>query len=142
MYMIRGDLTGQTERNQGTLSRNESPEDQVIVQNSPKSLVYRFDVFELDAVAGQLRKHGHKLRLAGQPIEILTLLLERQGEVVSREEIQQRLWSQETFVDFENSLNKAISSLRQALSDSSGQPVYIGTLPRRGYRFLWTGRAR
>jgi len=106
------------------------------VLTPPKSAVFRFDAFELDASAGQLRKHGRNLRLAGQPIEILTLLIERQGEVVSREEIQQRLWSEETFVDFENSLNKAISSLRQALSDSSEKPIYIETLPRRGYRFV------
>jgi DNA-binding winged helix-turn-helix (wHTH) protein/Tol biopolymer transport system component len=103
----------------------------------PKStLLFRFDPFEVDATAGQLRKHGLKLRLSGQPLEILIMLLEHPGAVVTREEIRQRLWSSETFVDFENSLNKAINKLRQALSDSSDKPTYIETLPRRGYRFL------
>jgi DNA-binding winged helix-turn-helix (wHTH) protein/Tol biopolymer transport system component len=103
----------------------------------PKStFLFRFAPFEVDVAAGQLRKHGLKLRLSGQPLEILLMLLEHPGSVVSREEIQQRLWSTETFVDFENSLNKAINKLRQALSDSPDQPAYIETLPRRGYRFL------
>src|SRR5579885_2651245 len=103
----------------------------------PKStLLFRFDPFEVDATAGQLRKHGLKLRLSGQPLEILIMLLEHPGAVVTREEIRQRLWSSETFVDFEHSLNKAINKLRQALSDSSDKPTYIETLPRRGYRFL------
>ena len=100
------------------------------------TFLFRFDPFEVDVAAGQLRKHGIKLRLSGQPLEILIMLLERPGIVVTREEIQQRLWSTETFVDFENSLNKAVNKLRQALSDSPDQPTYIETLPRRGYRFL------
>ncbi|HET9804063.1 MAG TPA: winged helix-turn-helix domain-containing protein, partial [Candidatus Acidoferrum sp.] len=99
---------------------------------------YRFGPFLVDAPAGQLRKGSTKLRLAGQPFDILLMLLERSGQVVTREEIQQRLWPQETFVDFENSLNKAINKLRQALSDSAEKPVYIETLPRRGYRFIGT----
>jgi Tol biopolymer transport system component/DNA-binding winged helix-turn-helix (wHTH) protein len=90
----------------------------------------------VDAAAGQLRKNGRKIRLAGHPLEILILLVERAGSVVSREEIQERLWSQETFVDFENSLNKAINKLRSALSDSADKPMYVETLPRRGYRFI------
>ena len=97
---------------------------------------YRFGPFLVDAPAGQLRKRGAKIRLAGQPFEILLMLLSRPGQVVTREEIQQRLWPQETFVDFENSLNKAINKLRQALSDSADEPLYIETLPRRGYRFV------
>ena len=100
------------------------------------SILYRFSHFEVDVAAGQLRKHGVKVRLAGQPFDILVLMLERPGEVVTREEIQQQLWSDETFVDFENSLNKAINKLRQALSDSAEKPTYIETLPRRGYRFI------
>lgn len=99
---------------------------------------YRFGPFLIDAPAGQLRKGGSKIRLAGQPFEILLMLLERPRQVVTRDEIQQRLWPQETFVDFENSLNKSINKLRQALSDSAEQPVYIETLPRRGYRFIGT----
>src|SRR4029077_8095742 len=97
---------------------------------------YHFGPYYVDAAAGQLRKHGVRLRLAGQPFDILVMLLERAGQVVTREEIQERLWSHETFVDFENSLNKAINKLRQALSDSPEKPTYIETLPRRGYRFL------
>src|SRR5215813_849400 len=105
------------------------------VQNSPFSS-YHFGPFHVDAPAGQLRKRGSKIRLAGQPFEILVMLLERPGQVVTREEIQRRLWPDQTFVDFENSLNKAINKLRQALSDSAEEPVYIETLPRRGYRFV------
>jgi TolB-like protein/DNA-binding winged helix-turn-helix (wHTH) protein/Flp pilus assembly protein TadD len=97
---------------------------------------YQFGPYHVDTAAGQLRKHGTKIRLAGQPFEILGILLERAGQVVTREELQERLWSRETFVDFENSLNKAINKLRQALADSAGQPAYIETLPRRGYRFI------
>jgi len=100
--------------------------------------LFRFGPFLVDAPAGQLRKGASKIRLAGQPFEILVMLLERPGHVVTREEIQRRLWPQETFVDFENSLNKAINKLRQALSDSAEKPVYIETLPRRGYRFVGT----
>jgi DNA-binding winged helix-turn-helix (wHTH) protein len=103
------------------------------------SILYRFSHFEVDVAAGQLRKHGVKVRLAGQPFDILVLLLERPGEVVAREEIQRLLWSDETYVDFENSLNKAINKLRQALLDSAEKPTYIETLPRRGYRFIGSG---
>lgn len=102
---------------------------------------YRFGPFTVDAPAGQLRKGATKIRLAGQPFEILLMLLEHPGQVITREEIQRRLWPQETFVDFENSLNKAINKLRQALSDSAEKPVYIETLPRRGYRFVGTIQA-
>jgi len=90
----------------------------------------------VDAPAGQIRKHRTKVRLAGQPFEILLMLLERPGQVVTRDEIQRRLWPDQTFVDFENSLNKSINKLRQALADSAEEPVYIETLPRRGYRFV------
>lgn len=107
-----------------------------MVANNNSSSSYRFGPFSVDVPVGQLRKHGTKIRLAGQPFEILVMLLERAGEVVTREELQQRLWRNETFVDFENSLNKAINKLRQALADSAEQPNYIETLPRRGYRFI------
>jgi DNA-binding winged helix-turn-helix (wHTH) protein/tetratricopeptide (TPR) repeat protein len=100
------------------------------------SYSYQFGPYQVDIQAGQLRKHGTKIKLAGQPFEILVMLLERAGVVVTREEIQKRLWPDETFGDFENSLNKAINKLRQALADSAEQPTYIETLPRRGYRFL------
>ena len=104
--------------------------------SSNSSFTHQFGPFLVDAPAGQLRKGATKIRLAGQPFDILLMLLERPGQVVTREEIQSRLWPQETFVDFENSLNKAINKLRHALSDSAEKPAYIETLPRRGYRFI------
>jgi len=97
-----------------------------------------FGPFELDAHAGELYKHGLKLKLQGHPIQILAMLLERPGELITREEIQQKLWpsESETFVDFEHGLNTAVRKLRQALGDEAETPQYIETLPRRGYRFI------
>ena len=97
-----------------------------------------FGPFELDAHAGELYKHGLKLKLQGHPIQILAILLERPGELITREEIQQKLWpsESETFVDFEHGLNTAVRKLRQALGDEADIPQYIETLPRRGYRFV------
>src|SRR3974390_327767 len=97
-----------------------------------------FGPFELDAHAGELYKHGLKLKVQGHPIEILAMLLERPGELITREEIQQKLWpsESETFVDFEHGLNTAVRKLRQALGDEAETPQYIETLPRRGYRFV------
>src|SRR5215467_10994606 len=103
---------------------------------SPTSPVYRFGPYFVDVTAGQLRKNGTKLKLAGHPFDILVMLLEREGHVVTREEIKLRLWPNEAFGDFENSLNKAINKLRQALADSAERPAYVETLPRRGYRFI------
>jgi TolB-like protein/DNA-binding winged helix-turn-helix (wHTH) protein/Tfp pilus assembly protein PilF len=100
------------------------------------SRVARFGVFEIDLSAGELRKNGVKQRLQGQPFQVLTVLLERAGEVVTREELQQKLWPSDTFVDFDHSLNTAIMRLREALSDSSDNPRFIETLPRHGYRFI------
>jgi DNA-binding winged helix-turn-helix (wHTH) protein/Flp pilus assembly protein TadD len=96
----------------------------------------RFGVFQVNLAAGELRKHGVRIRVAGQPLAILGLLLEKPGEVVTREELRAKLWSDDTFVDFEHSLNKAVNRLRQALSDSAEKPLYIETLPRIGYRFI------
>jgi Tol biopolymer transport system component/DNA-binding winged helix-turn-helix (wHTH) protein len=98
--------------------------------------VQRFGVFEYDPGAGELRKQGMKLKLQGQPIEILALLLERPGEVVTREDLQKKLWPSDTFVDFEHSLNAAVKRLRDALDDSADAPRYVDTLPKRGYRFI------
>jgi DNA-binding winged helix-turn-helix (wHTH) protein len=106
----------------------------VVPQNN--SRVARFGVFELDLSAGELRKNGIKLRLQGQPFQVLALLLERAGEVVTREELQQRLWPSDTFVDFDHSLNTAINKVREALGDSASSPRYVETLARRGYRFI------
>ena len=95
-----------------------------------------FGPFEFDGSSGELRKHQTKLRLTGQPLRILELLLESPKQVLSREELQQRLWSDTTFVDFEHGLNAAVNRLRQTLGDSADQPRYIETLPGRGYRFI------
>jgi cholera toxin transcriptional activator len=100
------------------------------------SRIARFGVFELDLNAGELRKSGVKLRLQGQPFQVLALLLERAGEVVTREELQQKLWPADTFVDFDHSLNTAINKVREALGDSASSPRFVETLARRGYRFI------
>jgi len=96
----------------------------------------RFGPFELDARTGELRKEGYRVNLHGQPVEVLTILLEQPGELVTREELCKRLWPQDTFVDFEHSLNTAIKKLRQALDDDVETPRYIETLPKKGYRFV------
>lgn len=106
----------------------------VVPQN--QSRLARFGVFELDLSAGELRKNGVKLRLQGQPFQVLALLLDRAGEVVTREELQQKLWPADTFVDFDHSLNTAINKVREALGDSASSPRYVETLARRGYRFI------
>src|SRR4051795_7558142 len=100
------------------------------------SRIMRFGFFEVDLTAGELRKGGMKMRLQGQPFQVLALLLERAGEVVTREELQKELWPSDTFVDFDHSLNTAINKVREALGDSASNPRFIETLPRRGYRFL------
>ncbi len=95
-----------------------------------------FDCFEVDLAAGHLRKRGMRIRLREQPFQVLASLLEHAGEVVTREELRRRLWPDEVFVDFDNSLNIAIARIRTALGDSARQPRYIETLPKRGYRFI------
>ncbi len=96
----------------------------------------RFGVFELDLRAGELRKHGLRIRLQEQPFQILAMLVEYRGEVVTREEIQKKLWPADTFVDFDHGVNKAISKIREALGDSTESPRFVETVARRGYRFL------
>jgi len=103
---------------------------------SAASRIVRFGVFEVDLAAGELRKNGSRIRLQEQPFQVLQLLVERQGNVVTREELRQRLWSADTFVDFDHSLNTAINKIREALGDSASRPRYVETLARRGYRFL------
>ncbi len=98
--------------------------------------IARFGVFELDLAAGELRKNGAKLRLQEQPFQVLALLLERAGEVVTRDQLRQQLWPSDTFVDFDHSLNTAVNKLRETLGDSASNPRYIETLARRGYRFI------
>lgn len=96
----------------------------------------RFGVYEADLKACELRKHGMRLKLSEQPFQILAILLEKPGDVVTREELRNRLWPEDTFVDFDHSLNNAVMRLREVLGDSSDRPLFIETLPRRGYRFL------
>ncbi len=96
----------------------------------------RFDAFELDIRAGELRKRGIKLRLQGQPIQVLAALLQHAGSLVTREELREQIWPADTFVDFDHSLHNSIARLREVLGDSAQKPRYIETLPRRGYRFI------
>lgn len=97
---------------------------------------YRFGTFEADAATGELRKQGIRVRLNAQPFQVLLLLLERQGELVSREEIARELWPDGTFVDYEHGVNSAVNRLREALGDTASNPRFIETLARRGYRFV------
>jgi len=98
--------------------------------------LFRFGVFEANLPARELRKHGVRVRLAGQPYRILSLLLERPGEVITRDEMRRKLWPSDTFVDFEHSLNSAVKKLRAALGDSPENSRYVETIPRVGYRFI------
>ncbi len=102
-------------------------------QSRPR--LVRFGTFEVDVRAGELRKAGVKLKLTGQPFQVLAILLERPGEVVTREELQKRLWP-DTFVDVDHNLNTAINKIREVLGDSAESPRFVETLPRRGYRFV------
>src|ERR1700674_882049 len=95
-----------------------------------------FGAFEVDLLTAELWTNGHKLTLQGQPFQILVVLLERPGELVTREELKKRLWTSGTFVDFEHNLNKAVNRLREALDDSAENPKFVETLPRRGYRWI------
>src|SRR5271167_1678772 len=97
---------------------------------------FRFGVFELDLRAGELRKRGLRIRLQEQPFQVLVMLVEQPGEVITREQLQKKLWPAGTFVDFDHGLNKAISKIREALSDSAESPRFVETVARRGYRFL------
>src|SRR5579864_9687206 len=96
----------------------------------------RFGLFEFDARSGDLRKQGRKVRLEGQPVRILIKLLDRPGELITREELQRELWPADTFVNFEQSLNAAVKRLRHALGDSPDNSRFVETLARRGYRFI------
>lgn len=104
--------------------------------DTPVERLLRFDSFELDRRAGELRKRGMKLRLGGQPLQLLAILLQSPGRLVTREEIRRQIWPTDTFVDFDHGLNNAISRVREVLGDSPQSPRFIETLPRRGYRFI------
>ena len=103
--------------------------------SSPAELI-RFGLFEFDPRSGELTKQGIRIRVQGQPVEILSILLARPGELVTREELQKKLWPADTFVDFDRSLTAAVKRLRAALGDSAETPRFIETLARRGYRFI------
>jgi DNA-binding winged helix-turn-helix (wHTH) protein len=96
----------------------------------------RFGVFEADPVARELRKNGVRVKLQDQPFQVLTILLKRAGEVIPREELRQKVWTADTFVDFDNGLSTAINKIREVLGDSADNPRFVQTLPRRGYRFI------
>src|SRR5947199_9671013 len=103
---------------------------------APASPVLPCDRYELDGRTSELRKHVVKLRLQGQPLQVLATLLKRAGDLVTREELRAQIWPADTFVDFDHSLHNAIARLRETLGDSAEKPRYIETLPRRGYRFI------
>jgi len=108
-----------------------------VTEPSSHNRMFRFGLYELDGSTGELRKDGKsRPRLLGQPLEVLLHLLERPGDVVTREELRQRLWPADTFVDYDHSLNTAINKVREALGDSADNPRFIQTIPRRGYRFI------
>jgi len=96
----------------------------------------RFATFEVDLRSGELRKNGVKVKVQEKPFQILVLLLERRGELITREELRERLWTADTFVDFDHSLGAAVGKLRQALGDSAQNPRFVETVSSRGYRFL------
>jgi DNA-binding winged helix-turn-helix (wHTH) protein len=101
-----------------------------------ESRIICFQEYEVDVSAGQLLRQGRRVRLRDQSFKVLVQLLERAGEVVTREELRRRLWSEDIFVDFDNNLNAAVTKLRAALHDSVARPRFIETLPKRGYRFI------
>jgi TolB-like protein/DNA-binding winged helix-turn-helix (wHTH) protein/TPR repeat protein len=104
--------------------------------SNPRPRMVRFATFEVDLNARELRKGGVKIKVHGQPFEVLAMLLERPGEIVPREELKQKLWPTDTFVDFDHGVNTAINRLREALGDSAENPRFVETIPRRGYRFV------
>ncbi len=98
--------------------------------------VFRFGAFDLDEATSELRKYGIRIKLHSQPFQVLVMLLERPGELVTREEMRQRLWGDDTVVDFDHGLNTAVNKLREALGDAAAQPRHVETIPGRGYRFI------
>jgi DNA-binding winged helix-turn-helix (wHTH) protein len=103
---------------------------------SSTTRIVRFGVFETDLITGELRREGTKIRLQEQPFQVLLILLERPGDLVTREELQKRLWPADTFVDFDHSLNTAVNKLREALGDAAANPRFVQTVAKRGYRFI------
>jgi cholera toxin transcriptional activator len=108
----------------------------VPMASSSQAPLVRFGVFEVDLDAGELRRNGARIRLQEQPFQVLAALLERPGQVVTREDLRQKIWPADTFVDFDHSLNTAVNKIREALGDSASSPRFVETLARRGYRFI------
>src|SRR5215471_8509519 len=106
-----------------------------MAETEPQIRLLRFENFEVDLRSGELRKSGVKLRFGGQPFQVLRILLEHPGDVVTREELQKRLWP-DSFVDFDHNINSAINKIREVLGDSAENPRFVETLSRRGYRFI------
>jgi Tol biopolymer transport system component/DNA-binding winged helix-turn-helix (wHTH) protein len=106
------------------------------VTGNSSSRIVRFSIFDVNLHTGELRKAGQKVKLQEQPLQVLTALLERPGELVTREELRAKLWAEDTFVDFDHSLNAAIKRLRDALGESAETPIFVETIPRKGYRFI------
>ncbi len=104
--------------------------------SNPNGMRYRFGTYEADVRAGELLRDGSKIKIQEQPFQVLVALLERAGDIITREDLRQRLWPSDTFVDFDHSLNTAINKLREALRDSAANPRFIETKARRGYRFI------
>ena len=100
---------------------------------------FRFGIFEVNLATGDLRRNGAKVKLQEQPFQVLAAMLEKPGEIVTKEELQERIWKDDTFVDFDRSLATAINKVRQALGDSATRPRFIETVPKRGYRFVGLG---
>src|SRR5215467_10794711 len=123
-----------TSKSESLSQKKGEPVASLPTNNLPEAV--RFGVYELDPRAGELRRGGVRVKIQEQPYQVLALLLEKPGEVVSREEMKRRLWPADTFVDFDHSLNAAIKRLRDVLRDSADNPRFIETLARRGYRFL------
>src|ERR1700728_3742308 len=106
------------------------------VKNGSRTI--RFGAFEADLHSGEVRKSGNRVKLQDQPFKVLEILLERPGSLVTREELQTRIWPEETYGDFDHAVNVAVGKLRTALGDSADNPCFIETVPRRGYRFVAT----
>lgn len=113
-----------------TLGRLDAVTERVAVKR------YRFGAFEADAATGELRRQGIRVRIHAQPFQVLLMLVERQGEVVTRDEISRELWPEGTFVDYEHGVNSAVNRVREALGDKAGSPRFVETLARKGYRFV------
>lgn len=104
--------------------------------SGPSAQIVRFGIFEADLQSGELRKNGHKVPLQGQPFQVFAILLQHSGKLVTREELRQKVWPEDTFVDFDHGLNTAITKIRTALGDEADNPRFVETMPRRGYRFV------